>query len=666
MLLPEWSFKVSAQAVEEVPDAAGFLDGEVILEDLHEFWGGRSHMGEAAIGHLTINGDRLLAEGLNAVISEAERPHHVIDPDSQGEREWATYRQACAISARAVVAWAERYAEAATTAAATEPDPVRRACLARVGAACRRVPAQPARNLFEAIQSLILVHLAIHIEGHGLSVSPGRLDHLLAPYYHHDTDAAPLIAAFLLKCNSVSIWGCVSKTQAITIGGVAPPEHNDGQMRERRDALALATLEACELIRLPDPAIYLRWHRDTNPALKAKAISMLTGGLSMPLLVGDEQTTAGLIGAGIEPADAWNYCIIGCNELGVPGRLIFDAITFYEGALLREVLLDEPGGSDISSMDLLLDRVAARADEYLRRQLPGKLRHTQYVAQNRPTPFTSALMDGCLARGCDLLVGRHYEHINIRSSGFMNLANGLAAIDAVVFQRGMATLSEVAEALRVNYDGYEALHSALQHAPKWGNDDEVADRWVYAWLERRTALIASIQAQAEFTDAGNCPPLLMELVVRSLHRVEGKPLGATPDGRRAGEPLGDSIGAPGGITAAGPTAILNSVRRAAPARHWPGGYNLNLTLPAMAMVDGTGTIETHAKIQAMVEAFFAGGGQELQVAALSAGRLREARAHPERHPDLMVRIAGFNAFYTRLAPGEQEEILRRAEMCGTN
>jgi formate C-acetyltransferase len=174
------------------------------------------------------------------------------------------------------------------------------------------------------------------------------------------------------------------------------------------------------------------------------------------------------------------------------------------------------------------------------------------------------------------------------------------------------------------------------------------------WLDRRERACAD----ARRTHA--LPPLIGELVVRSLHHLVGRRTAATPDGRHAGDPLADSVGAQLGTAREGPTALLNSVCKMDAARHWAGGYNLNLTLPLTSWTDPT----MRDKLQSLVEVFFAQGGQELQINCVDPAMLRDAQKHPDDYPDLMVRIAGFNAFFTRLSPLEQNELIQRAEGCG--
>jgi len=636
MLLPEYSFDIPEQALIEDPRLKGHLDGGVIPAGIRAFWEGRSFGGAGGCGHLAVDNERVLTRGLNDVIAEAEQ--------GTDEEHAGTYRRACAIACRAVIGWAHRYAEEAERRAGETADAARAGALRRVASACRHVPAEPARNLFEALQAVVLVHLAIHIEGHGYSVSPGRVDQFLAPYDGDDADAAELLAAFLLKLTANSLWGSHSKTQPITIGG------SDEHGRDQCNGVTMRALEACEIARVPDPSLFLRWHRGMPERIKRKAVAMLASGLSFPLLISDEQTIAGLAGAGIAPADAANYCVIGCNELGIPAKLMWEAVPFLEVDILNRVL-DQPDINAVADADGLLGRLETEAERDLDDKIRRQPRHKRRAAETVPTPFTSALMDGCLAQGTDLYERLPYPHLNIRSSGFVNLVNALSAVHTVVFRDKKATLAKLRDALHGDFGAAAELREELLRAPKWGDDDDRADRWALDWVRRRDAVLRRLEQSSD------CPPLLMEMVVRSLHHLEGRRLGATPDGRRAGEPLADSIGAELGTATAGPTATLNSVCKMHTVTYWPGGYNLNLTLPA-GLLSGP---DMNGKITALVDVFFAHGGQELQINCLDADTLRDAQAHPEKHPDLLVRVAGFNALFAKLSAAEQDELIRRVE-----
>ena len=649
MLLPEYGFGYDAQIVLEHPQLAGLLEGQ-IPQELQAFWADRSFGGHAGIGHLAVDLGRVVHVGLAALADEAERQ---VDA---GDAEQRSYRRAMGIALRAVIAWAERYAEAAATAAQCEGDPVVRMAHLRVAQACRHVPAHPARDLFEALQAMILVHLALHIEGHGLSVSIGLPDRVLAPFVAPDLDhkdATDLIAAFLLKVNANAIFGRGSKTQAITVGGV------DAHGADQCNALTRCFLDAADLVRVGDPHLFLRWHANIDPEIKRRAIEMLAAGVSVPLLIDDVATANGFMRVGVAPEDAWDYCVIGCNELGIPGRSA-ESATATNGTvqyleLLNEVLLTHPDPNAIASVDELLDLLEGRMAEVLpvmRRQ--GKAQR-QRVAAEMPMPLTSALMRHSIRRGQDFMVGMDYHLPNLYERGLTNAVNALAAIGQVVFEERAATMADLVTAQRANFAGAGHLRARLRAAPKWGNDDGRADRYAPLLTAMRERVLTSLSADGRPGAVGAGRHTVCH-VVRSLHHLDGKRIAASPDGRLAWTPVADSIGAEVGTAQAGPTGILNSVAKLGISETYAGGTNLNLTLPASQWRDP----EMQSDLLALVETAFAQGAQELQIAVLDADTLRDAQAHPERHGDVLVRIAGFNARFVDLAPLEQEELIRRA------
>ena len=643
MLIPEHGFGEAPQVALENEGLAGILDGQ-IPDDLREFWAERSFGGNSGIGHLAVDLGRVVYGGLAALIAEAEKDSAESDPEGR------VYRQAMAVALRGVVEWAHRYADAAARAARTEPDPVVRAAHRRVARACLRVPEHPARDLFEALQAMALVHLAIAIEGHGMSVSIGLPDRVLAPFIDERFDpelATDLIAAFMLKVAANSIFGRGSKTQAITVGGA------DYRGEDQCNALTRCFLDACDRVRIGDPHLFLRWHGDMDRGIEERAADMLAQGVSMPLLIHDAPTAQGFIGAGVAAKDAWEFCVIGCNELGIPGRCTETATaragTIQYIALLNETLLNHPDPGAIEDMSALLacleDIMLVRAVDMRRR---GQ-QHKQRAAECVPTPFTSALMHGCIRRGRDLLVGMDYHLPGLYERGLVNAANALAAIEQVVFTHAELSLPELVQSMRADFqDG--STRERLLSAPKWGNDDDRADRWALELVAMRERVLDRVDAQCGDPGHTVCH------VVRSLHHLDGQRIAASPDGRLAHTPVADSVGAQAGTAQRGPTAMLRSVLKLDAARNYRGGYNLNLTL----LRAGT----TPAAVLALIETFFGQGGQELQINCLDAAVLRAARERPEEYADLVVRVAGFSTRFVDLADAEQQELIARAEAAG--
>lgn len=645
MLVPEHGMSADAQVLIENDGLEGLLDG-AIPEEILDFWRERSFGGHSGSGHLAVDLDRVVHGGLESIIEEAEKMGGGESPiASFGEEQM--YRQGMIVALRAVVDWAQRYADAAEEKARTAGDPRLREVHMRVARACRRVPAKPARDLFEGLQAVALVHLAIAIEGHGMSVSPGLLDRVLEPLVDGDFDAdeaTDLIAAFMLKISANSLFGRGSKTQPISVGGA------DEQGRDQCNALTLCFLDACDFVRIGDPHLFLRWHPGIDPAVMDRATDMLARGVSMPLLINDLPTAQGFIDAGCTPEDAWGYCVIGCNELGIPGRSA-ESATATSGMVqylqvLNEVLLDHPAPEEIGGMEQLLAMMEDSLRGNLTQRRAGWRQRRQRIADSVPTPFTSALMEGCVVRGKDMVMGMKYHLPGLYERGVANGANALAAIEQLVFDERTMSLSELIEAMEGDFADWEIL-KRLQGAPKWGNDDDRVDRWAVELVEMRERVLDSIDA--EFGD----PPHMVCHVVRSLHYMDGKRIAASADGRHAWTPVADSIGAQAGTARGGPTAILNSVLKIDAARYYRGGYNLNLTLPNQST--------TPELVRALVDGFFGKNGQELQINCLDAGGLREAQRNPEQHGDLVVRVAGFSARFVDLSVVEQNELIARAE-----
>lgn len=634
MLLPESQFMVPEQAKIEDSNLDSFLTDHKIPSEIWDYWEPRSN--NFPRGHLCVQNDVLLTKGLDWIIQEAEKT--TTNPKED------TYREAIAISCKAVIKWANRYADEAKFKLQNENDPVKKILYENIAVSCLQVPARPARNMHEALQSILLVHYAMHIEGHGYSVSPGRLDQLLYPYFNEEDNTTELFAAFLVKAYANDLWGSHSKTQAITLGGCN--EKQECQCNE----LTHLWLDAMEMARVNDPHVFLRWHSNTSEKIKQKAIRILMNGHSMPMIVGDAETTKGLISKGVSKEDAWNYVINGCNEIGIPGKLIFVSAGMPEIQSFREVVMDDKS-DHYDSVDQFIEATAAICKEKVQKNLENLTASLNERAEVYPTPLTSALMSGCLEKGKDLYEVIHYPFYNLLSIGYTNTINGMAAVNHLVLKEKITSITELRAALENNFKGYEKLHHQIKTTPKWGNEEGEVSNIASKWLSARHNMSIELQNKPEH------PVLMEELVTRSLHHMFGSKIKATPDGRMDYEALADSVGAQQGHYLNGPTALLNSVAEMKPAVNWPGGYNLNVTLPLMTNHNEN----TLNNIKIMTDVFLETGGQEIQINALSEEMLLDAIENPEKYPYLIVRIAGFNGYFTKLSDTEQGEMINRAK-----
>jgi formate C-acetyltransferase len=476
-----------------------------------------------------------------------------------------------------------------------------------------------------------------------MSLSVGLPDRALARFaaeVDDDVEAAvSLIRAFLLKVAGNSFVGRGSKTQAVTVGGADV----DG---DATSVVTAAFLEAFDRTPVADPHLFLRWHENLPVNVRRRACAMLARGRSMPLLVNDHQVVPGLLAAGIPEALAWSSCIVGCNELSLPGRCpqsgLSPGLGFNDLDILDQVM--RTGAADQPSADDLLDSYEVAVRERVRAGVSQRRAQIDRVADRVPFPFLSACYHGCIEAGDDYArAGDHADLFGVFIRGTSNAVNALAAVSETMARRGLPELL-------AGVEGRDpAVLAAIEAAPKWGNDEERVDALAVQLNRRRDRALRAVAAEA------GLPPFTLCHVVRSLHHLDGRRIGHTLDGRAAGTPVADSVGAVVGTQREGPTAMLNSVLKLDAGRWFSGIYNLNLTLPGGAQAQPE-------ILDALVAGFFRDGGQELQINVLDAARLRAARCEPERYRDLVVRIAGLNARFVELSPVEQDELIRRADL----
>jgi pyruvate-formate lyase len=646
MLVPEFGLRPCSQSVIEHDFLTPEWLNDKVPPEISEYWKDKA-MGftpgaAAGIGHNSLDFDLVVNAGLEVVMANIRR--HM----GAGSAEENIYREAMLMGCEAVIGWAARIANEAERLARAETDPCRAEAHARVAAACRHVPRWPARSYFEGLQAILLVHLASVLEGQGTSQSIGLPDRALRRFSDQvcaeRDECVEVTRAFLLGVCANSFQGRVSKTQALTLGG------GDQAGNDACNAVTMCFLEAYDRTPVADPHAFFRWHRNVAADVCEKVVAMLSRGRSMPLLVNDEVAAPGLQDIGIRPADAWNYCVVGCNEIGVPGRATETAWSMGTCLVEVEVLGEclRKGADELDSMEAILRAYSQQTQAVLAQGLSARRERTRVLAEQTPFPFCSALCHGPAEAGRDYLLSMPYRDIACAFvRGTTNAVNALAAIDQMVFQSGQLTIPELVARLEQND---ASLLDSLRMAPKWGNDDPDADRWTLPFHEAREAALKAIEKEFPGVRFIACH------VIRSLHHVSGKPVPATPDGRGRGEALTDSIGAECGTAIEGPTALLNSLLKIDARRFYKGLYNLNISL--------TGNQAAPELLRPLMEAFFLDGGQELQVNVLNLQKLLLAREHPEDFQDLVVRIAGLNARFAELSRLEQDEIIRRAEAAG--
>jgi pyruvate-formate lyase len=676
--------------LSERPDRRGYLQGQV-PESIRDYWKNRNLWGHyrgeilgqppvathdalpAACphykllsnqGHLSPSFEALLRDGLDGLLARVRaRRQNAADPL---QLEFLT---AAEQTLEGLAAWTHRYGEFLAAHAARCGDAERAAELREMARICEHVAHYPPQSFREALQLVWLAYQAIHIEGHGYSCTPDRLDQLLWPWYQadrrtgrlDDATVVRLVENFVLKMYDNTYWGSEHHlTQGFVVGGSTP----DG--RDLTNPLSRLMLEGATNLRLPEPLIWLRYHPRIDQDLFDYALTRLVDSTCFPMLWNDPIVAAGLIELGIARDDAFNYVPVGCNELAIPGRMYFNPganvnyLTALEAALTggrgyrgqwqwRDIA---PPVAELTSFDRFAEAVGAYMRAEIGQSYDREMQLLQAQMQRGQTPLTSCFFDGCVEQARDLTQGTEYNILSCGGIAFANAVDCFAAIREVVFRQRAASLEELAHACAENFQGQERLRAKLLAAPKQGNDDPRLDD-----LIRLTERLRDEPMWEICSDPRDGSKFGNSHVVRSGAVTMGRHTPATPDGRLAGTPVANSVAVSAGCERGGPTATLNSVRKLNAVRSWQCAYQVNIRFHSGMLVDDV----QRAKLRALLTAYFAGGGQQLQINVVSTETLRAAQQDPDQFRDLVVRVAGFSEFFVNLTPDMQEEIIARTE-----
>jgi len=627
------------------------------------------------ISHFVPNYERLLADGMDGLREDAAGRLAAVPPGSDA----AAFLRACIDVCGAIIAFGDRYRAEAARLAALESDPVRRAELDLIANVCARVPARPATTLQEALQSILLVQIALNCESLDNSVSPGRLDRLLSPFYLADckagrTDpdrALELLGCFAVKlCEIVPVFsrratqffGGMFNGQVVVVGGTD---------RAGADATCELTTLMLQLMRdlhTRQPNWHARVHPCNPPAYRASIAQALAAGAASPAVYNDSEIVPVLTARGITLEDARDYANVGCVEPVAAGRgyMSTDAalvnlplcleLALNEGRRLghrRRIGARTPAPAEFGSMGDVL-RAFDRQVQHLVQRLLADLRHIERAnADVHPTPLTSVMVDGCVQSATDASAGgARYNGSGLQGVGVVDVGDSLAAIESVVFLDGHADLKQVVAACRADFDGCADLRARLRAAPHYVNDDPRADGWV----ARAMAVFARALDGAVSVRGGRYVAGYYSV---TSHLAFGRRVGASPSGRGRGEPFSSGLSPGSGGGAAGPTAALSSVA-SLPSALAPNGVNFNLEL-SPDLLRGPGG---PAVIQALLDGGMAQGCMQLQINVLDPRLLIEARDHPGRHPGLLVRVSGYSAYFDDLDPEVQQEVIDRARFGG--
>ena len=628
----------------------------------------------AGIGHVIVDVERVFRRGLAGLRAEAARRRmDYLATASAPDPQRLAFYDSVRISMDGVIHHARRYAEECQRLAATAGDPERRAKLERMAAASARVPEQPARNTFEALQCALFILNAVGTESCQISICPGRVDQWLAPFVEADLERGirpeeiiELLEAFILE---LAHWRLFSGAFAASLGGgnelctvTIGGSHVDGS-----DASTVVTemvLRAYEHMRIAHPPLALRVHQGTPDRLWESALRCLGSGCSNPSFMNDDVMVPALLELGFAREDAHDYADIGCVEIGTAGTSLGPVsigfinlakcleLALHDGrcALTQDQLGPRTGTlaahESFESLRAVYARQVAFAVEKFNRSVSAL---EQAHSELRPVPFLSALTDDALAEGQDLVEGTSkYRYAGLQGIGFAEVADSLTALRCLVFEEKSVSIGDLERHLRSNFREDERLRlRLLNRAPKYGNDDEVADdtmRWVAERFAREVKRRRDYW-NSEYT-AGAWSIRLAVLL--------GPLVGALPNGRRAGETLTEGIRPASGCDRDGPTSCIRSVA-GIDHRLFQNGSVFNMSFTP-DILEGNAN---RGKFRDLIRTYFDLGGFQMQFSFVDASVLREAQADPERHRDLIVRVAGYCSYFVDECPQVQEQIIER-------
>jgi formate C-acetyltransferase len=686
---PKTSFQVDeATRREYESDIIPFWKGQTIREkifaEMDEAW---KHAYEAGIftefmeqrapGH-TVLDDKIYRKGFEDLKSDIRHSLESLDfhsdPEAFNKKEEL---EAMTVAADALIRYAERHRDLARDLAATEKDPQRKAELERIAAICDRVPRFAPRDFWEALQYYWFVHLGVITELNTWdSFNPGRLDQHLYPFYKKgladgsltEATARELLQAFWVKFNNqpappkVGVTAEESGTYTdfclINLGGLK----TDGS--DAVNELSFLILDVIEEMRLLQPSSMVQVSKKSPDSFLRRALRIVKTGFGQPSIFNTDAIVQEMIRQGKSLEDARSGGASGCVEAGIFGKENYNLTGYFNLPKVLEITLnnglDPRTGRKIglvsgdpvgfSSYQELFDAFRKQLEHFIDIKIKGNNMIERIYAEYLPTPILSLLIDDCIARGKDYHNGgARYNTSYIQGVGIGTITDALASIRFNVYDKKNLTMVQLLQALAGNFAGEEPLRqSFVNKTPRYGNDDDYADEVMVAVFD---AYYNAVDGRPN-TKGGS---YRINLLPTTVHIYFGKVTGATPDGRKAGEPLSEGISPVQGADRHGPTAVVKSVAKMDHLR--TGGTLLNQKFTPQLLA----TEEGIEKLAHLVRSYFKMDGHHIQFNVVTAETLRQARRHPEKYRDLIVRVAGYSDYFVDIGPDLQEEIIWRTE-----
>ncbi|QUI22565.1 pyruvate formate-lyase [Vallitalea pronyensis] len=669
---------------------------KTLPQDINEAWDAGviddTWVSAAGLGNIIVDYDLVLKKGLKDVIRRIKQSISQLDLREPGNVKKKWFLEAALKGNQAVINFSNRIGAQCEKQAGETEDQVRRDELLKLADICRRVPLHPATTFHEAVQSIYIILLAVHLESNGHAISLGRFDQYVYPFYKQDIqngvltreEGLEIIEAFFIKCNELNKLRSWPDSVFFLGYQMFINLAIGGQTVEGEDAVndvSYLCIEACQDVTLFTPSISVKWFEKTDDAFMLKALEAVMvhqGG--QPAFYNDKAFIRTLENMGIAKEDLVDWSPDGCIEASIPGKWDFAAkgpwlnvekvleITLNNGVDPQTGILFKKTSKDIAtckSTEDLFDAYKEMLTYFMDLQVITEHINDEIHVLHDINAFRASLVEDCIGRGLDLIEGGSlYSADGGPTAGTISAGDALAAIESIIFDKELVTMEQLLHALKTNFEdmhtvptGEEIRAMLINKAPKFGNDDNGADHWV---VKLEEFIGSSYRYNYKSSKYGKGPIPCSYSYSQSPvtgNIAFGKCIGATPDGRKSGDPVNNGISPANGSEKNGATAACNSVAKLPSIWFQKGAiFNMRLTSSALA------TQENRKRIIDMVKVLFHNYGQQIQFNVVNGDIYKEAMKHPEKYNDLMVRVSGYSALFTTLVPEVQLDVINRTEL----
>ena len=676
-------------------------DKELFLREIKPYWEGRStyeawlkqipddcrdlrDTGQVYINRKAVRGwgettagyRQIIEEGIESICDTIRARKEELDPTVPGDIEKEDYLNALLISAEGICDLAERYAKEAERLAEEEKDEKRKEELLMIASNCHRVPRYPARTFYEALQSLYIYQICIFMEQNAASYNPGRMDQYLYPFYKKDMEEGILTeekAQELLDC----LWVKFSEPclfqdavtaefaagypmfQNVCVGGVT----TSGQ--DAVNPLSYLILQATMDVQLYQPSLSVRYSLAKNPnKFLRKVVELIRLGTGFPAFHNDDIGIRMLMNKGIPLREAfdWNPC--GCVETNLEGRLRhYTALADINlGGMIefvmtngvnrksgRKVSVETGDPKNFTSYEEFKEAVKNQLRYAIRAVVKGS--HViDNVCMDRIVPALSLSFRDCIQKCSDYAWGgaKYNTGNGIIMIGVADLINSMAAVKNLVYDTKQISMKELILALDADFEGYDAIKKLCDDAPKYGNDNEATND-----IAGEMFTFIANEIESYRSKFGTMTPGILPV---SGNTPFGLEVGALPSGRHAWKPLADGVSPNGGTDTEGPGAVLKSVSHL-PHDRFVQGTLLNMKIEPEMLNSENGIMQMMALLKSMCSL----GIFHVQFNVIDRETLLAAQERPEEYRGLLIRVAGYTAYFTELGKDVQDEIIARTE-----